>query len=175
MQTINMATGGSMYQDIPSELYQAKYVEDVLELESDQQHKNYWQNLFPDDQMIWSNFHSIRQVNNHHFFDDQLWKHNPTPVVYSSHHQSVKKTGLNIEIIATSMDEKVPEIIAHKIYKNVFGVQFHPEVSSLYHVNGTELKWFPDDSLRQTYYSHLQNSNSMYFHMKLWEKIEKLF
>ena len=118
-------------------------VEDVLKLEPNQRHKNYWQN-------------------------------NPTPVVYSSHHQAVKNTGLNIEIIATSMDEKVPEIIAHKIYKKVFGVQFHPQVSSLYHVNGSELKWFPDDSLRQTYYTHLQNSNSLHFHMKLWKKIGKL-
>jgi putative glutamine amidotransferase len=175
MQTINMATGGSMYQDIPSELYQAKYVEDVLELESDQQHKNYWQNLSPDDQMIWSNFHRIKQVNDHHFFDDRLWQNNPTPVVYSSHHQAVKKTGLNIEIIATSMDEKVPEIIAHTVYKNVLGVQYHPEVASLYHVDGNELKWFPDDTLRQTYHAYLQNRNSLYFHMKLWEKIGKLF
>ena len=175
MQSLNAATGGSMFQDIPSELYDKKYVEDVLSQDEDQQHKNYWQNLHPDEMMIWANFHRIKPVASHHFFNDQLWQYNPTPHVYSSHHQAVKDTGLNIEIIATSMDGKIPEIIVHKEYKNAFGVQFHPEKSPLYNKNGERLKWFPEDSLQNTYYSYLEEKNSLRFHFKFWEKIGDLF
>jgi len=175
MQSINVATGGSMYQDIPSDIYNKKYIEDVLLLNPDQLHQNYWQNLNPDNHMIWSNFHRIKQIKNHHFFDDILWQSNPTPCVYSSHHQAVKEPGRNIEIIAVSLDDKVPEIITHQRYRNVIGVQFHPEVSSLYHEDGESYKWFPDDSVRKSYYTYLQENNSLIFHLNLWEKIGNLF
>jgi putative glutamine amidotransferase len=175
MQSLNVATGGSMYQDIPSEIYNQKYIEDILTLDPDQQHQNYWQDLMPDNQMIHANFHRIKPVNPHHFFDDQLWGNNRSPFVYSSHHQAVKKTGLNFKIIATSMDGKIPEIIAHKNYKNVFGVQFHPEVSSLYHENGKKYKWIPADSLWKSYHTYLQEMNSLSFHKRFWEKIGIVF
>jgi putative glutamine amidotransferase len=175
MQSINAATGGSMYQDIPTEIYNKNYVEDVLLLETDQLHQNYWQKLHPDNQMIRANFHKIVSIKPHAFFDDLLWQSNQTPSVYSSHHQAVKKPGLNIEIIATSLDNKIPEIIVHRKYKNVFGVQFHPEVSSLYDANGPSYKWFPEDTLKQSYYSFLHDHNSLSFHLKFWEKISRLF
>jgi putative glutamine amidotransferase len=175
MQSLNVATGGSMYQDIPFDIYNKKYIEDVLQLDPDQQHQNYWQNLIPDNQMIHANFHRIKPVKTHHIFDDQLWENNRSPFVYSSHHQAVKETGLNFEIIATSMDGKIPEIISNKKYKNVFGVQFHPEVSSLYNEDGREYKWFPEDSLRKSYFLFLQESNSFNFHKTFWEKIRKTF
>jgi putative glutamine amidotransferase len=174
MQSINVATGGSMYQDIPFDIYGARYVEDVLELDPDQQHQNYWQNLKPDDEMIWANFHRIKQINTHHIFDE-LWEENKTPYVYSSHHQAVKETGLNINIIATSMDNKVPEIINHELYDNVFGVQFHPEVSSLYDEHGRRLKWTPEDTLGKSYYSFLHENNSYRFHQKFWKNIGDTF
>jgi putative glutamine amidotransferase len=175
MQSLNVATGGSMYQDIPFELYNKEYVEDVLKMDPDQQHQNYWQNLIPDNEMIWANFHRIKQISSHQIFDDQLWENNRTPYVYSSHHQAVKETGLNIKIIATSLDEKVPEIIIHKKFKNVFGVQFHPEVSSLYHENGIKLKWSLKDTREQNYYTYLKNRNSLNFHLDLWNNVGKLF
>jgi putative glutamine amidotransferase len=175
MQSLNVATGGSMYQDIPFELYNKEYIEDVLKMDPDQQHQNYWQNLIPDNQMIWAIFHRIKPVRSHQIFNDQLWENNRTPHVYSSHHQAVKETGLNIKIIATSLDEKVPEIIIHEKYKNVFGVQFHPEVSSLYHENGLKLKHFPADTLPENYYTFLQSKNSLSFHFNLWKKVGNLF
>ncbi len=54
------------------------------------------------------------------------------PLVTSVHHQSVKKTGENFRVIATSLDRKVVEAIANTKFKNVYGVQFHPEFSTLY-------------------------------------------
>jgi putative glutamine amidotransferase len=175
MQSMNVATGGSMYQDIPHEIYNKEYVEDVLLLNRDQIHQNYWQKLKPDNHMIWSNFHKIKPIKDHHIFNNTIWLDNPTPSVYSSHHQAVKEPGLNIMIIATSIDGRVPEIIAHSKYNNVFGVQFHPEVSSLYHDTGDQYKWTPDDTTRKSYNTYLKENASLSFHQILWQKIGNLF
>ncbi|MFW5721009.1 MAG: gamma-glutamyl-gamma-aminobutyrate hydrolase family protein [Bacteroidota bacterium] len=41
MQTMNVAAGGNLIQDIPSEVYKLHYVEDVLMQANNQQHRNY--------------------------------------------------------------------------------------------------------------------------------------
>lgn len=41
MQTMNVATGGTLIQDIPSEIYKLQYVEDVLKLDPARLHRNY--------------------------------------------------------------------------------------------------------------------------------------
>jgi len=175
MQSINVAAGGSMYQDIPIEIYGLNYVEDVLTLNKDQQHLNYWQKLHPDNQMIWANFHPIKPIQDHHFFDSNFWLENPAPHVYSSHHQAVKDLGKYLETIATSIDDKVVEIIAHKKYRNVIGVQFHPEVSSIYDPEGKKYYWSPEDTTQMSYYTYLQNTKSLKFHQDFWAKISKIF
>ena len=175
MQSINVATGGSMYQDIPMDIYGLNYVEDVLSLDKNQQHLNYWQKIHPNNQMIWANFHPIKSIQKNHFFDNIFWSENPTPRVYSSHHQAVKDLGRNIETIATSVDDKVVEIIAHKKYKNVIGVQFHPEVSSIYDPEGEKYFWNPEDTTRMSYYTYLQNTNSLKFHRDFWTKTSDIF
>ena len=52
------------------------------------------------------------------------------------------------------MDGQVIEGIRHRLYENVFAVQFHPEVSALY-TEGKKLKFAPTDSpkifLRNTF------------------------
>jgi putative glutamine amidotransferase len=175
MQTLNVATGGSMVQDIPSEIYGLKYVEDVLSLENNQIHRNYWQALHPEDDMCAANFHQIRAVSDHPFFTADMWLPQEHPFVYSAHHQAVKKPGKNITIVATSMDGKIVEIIAHKKYRNVIGVQFHPEVAALYQPHGEKLKWTPDDSQPHSYYDALIEKKSLDFHKKFWQKINERY
>jgi putative glutamine amidotransferase len=175
MQTMNVASGGSMYQDIPSDIYGLQYVEDVLSLEPDKIHRNYWQDLWPDDDMVTANFHQITRIRNHSFFNEYLWKENPTPSVYSSHHQALNKYGKNIEVIATSIDGKVPEIIAHGKFKNVFGVQFHPEKPELYLKGSEKMTWHPKDSLHKSYHDFLMENNSFSFHRSFWKNVNRLF
>ncbi len=175
MQTMNVATGGTMHQDIPSNIYNLNYVEDVLAMDNNQRHLNYWQRLAPEDDMIWSNFHQIKSIKSHHFFNEDLWSGNSNPFVYSSHHQAVQSVGNNLDIIATSMDGKVVEIIIHNKYENVFGVQFHPEVSSLYLSDQKQYKWTPDDLVPKSYYEFLVKSNSLSFHKKFWQKVSSLY
>ena len=53
-------------------------------------------------------------------------------LVLSAHHQAVEKLGRGLQVIATSMDRKIVEAVRHKKYKNVLGVQFHPENTLLF-------------------------------------------
>lgn len=175
MQSMNVASGGSMYQDIPSDIYGLQFVEEILALDKNQLHKNYWQNISPDDKMIWSNFHQIKSQMPFSIFDHVLWENNTTPFVYSSHHQTINKLGLDIKVVATSIDEKVVEIIAHNKWKHVFGVQFHPEVASLYVENGSEYKWQPNDTLLVSYKQFLIQNRSLNFHKNFWQKVSEIF
>jgi len=175
MQTMNIATGGSMYQDIPSDIYKVRYVEDILSMDKNQRHLNYWQKLAPDNKMIRSNFHQIKSVKSHHFFNNQLWAENNNPFIYSSHHQAVDSLGRDLEILATSMDDKIVEIIGHKKYKNVIGVQFHPEVSSLYLPDQKQYKWYPDDSAPKSYHEFLHQTKSLSFHTNFWQNVSNLY
>jgi putative glutamine amidotransferase len=131
MQSMNVATGGSMIQDIPTEIYGYKTVEEILVLEDNLQHRNYNTNYGLDDELIWGYFHQIKYskkslLDSLNQFSDQY------PNVWSSHHQALEKLGKGIVPIAWSMDGKIVEAVLHSEYPNVIGLQFHPEVSSIY-------------------------------------------
>jgi putative glutamine amidotransferase len=96
---------------------------------------------------------------------------NLEPLVYSSHHQAVKQVGKGIEVTALSPDGKVVEGIAHSHYQNVFAVQFHPEVPSLYK-NHQKLKFSPSDR-PETLHS-LMDRKSLMFHRKYWQHISSI-
>ena len=72
------------------------------------------------------------------------------------------------------MDGKIVEALQHTIFKNVIGVQFHPEQSSLYmpssrYTNTPNSDYSPNEMLIK--------EKSLEFHMKFWkdfsEKVEK--
>lgn len=173
MQSMNVAAGGDMYQDIPSEIYGCQYVEDVLDLDSDYQHRNYWKNLSTNETLNRHHFHKIKPVENS-FLTDQLdLSDKETPTVCSSHHQAVNKIGKDFQIAATSLDGKVVEALQHVKYKNVIGTQFHPEFSSLYNPNSTKMKRSPADSAAYTEHEMLVKNNSYQFHLKFWENFSE--
>ncbi len=165
MQTMNIATGGTMTQDIPSEIYHLYYVEQVLNANNNLQHRNYNNNLIIDSTLFSGNFHQINIVDNKALVND--YSQNLNPLIYSNHHQAIEKLGENLEIIATSMDGKIIEAIKHKKYPNVLGIQFHPEGTYLHN---SEIKYrkTPNDQLisgKQI----LLNHNSYQFHVELWK------
>lgn len=164
MQTMNVATGGTMYQDIPSELYGIQYVEDVLELEKDKQHRNYWGQIYSERDVSWINFHKIKLLENRLF----VLNKNFTPNVLSVHHQSIKNIGKDLKIFATSMDGKVPEAIYHKKYSNVFAVQFHPEQHFLYSYD-EQFKLTPNDAKKISCRKILEKDGSYEFHLDYWK------
>jgi putative glutamine amidotransferase len=97
------------------------------------------------------------------------------PKVLSYHHQAAGRKGANLNTIATSADGKIVEGLQHALFKNVVGVQFHPESSSLY---SAEAKFTTIPETPYSPYDLMGKSNSLTFHRFFWkdfsEKINKI-
>ncbi len=172
MQTMDVATGGDMYQDIPSDIYGLKYVEDVIAMGMDQMHRNYNKHLYPEKEIDNHSFHHIRFTNNKLIekfnIPDEF-----TPVVVSSHHQAVHNLGLNMVVAATSLDGKVIEALVNDKYENVIGVQFHPEFYTEHDPDSIKRKFHPDDKEMMTEHEVLVKNNSYQFNLNFWNNFIK--
>ena len=170
LQTMNVAAGGTLIQDIPTEVYNAATPEEVVKTGKDNMHRNYWQELSNDTQLMNINFHSIRFAE-HPFFSERVKVNTRIhPLVYSSHHQAIETLGKGLEITACSSDNKIIEGVAHNRYPYVFAVQFHPEVPGLYE-SREAYKFHPDDIPRS--YHRIMGKESLDFHKKYWKYISK--
>jgi len=172
MEIMNVATGGSMIQDIPSELYESESTQEIVQIDRDNLHRNYWQDIFDNSQLMSANLHPVRLEINGFLIKKLRWeKNNITPPMISSHHQAIKIPADCWEITARSMDGKVIEGIKSKTYPNVFAVQFHPEISELFEENGIEYKYSPRD-ISANYYN-LTGKKGRKFLSKFWKMISK--
>ena len=174
MQTMNVATGGSLYQNIPTNVYGLNYVEDVLNLDHDKQHYQYYYSLSAEEEFR-INFHRIYFVPAEFFVKELKCDTITHPFVRSNHNQAVMSLGKGFKIAATSMDKKVIEAISHKQYKNVLGLQFHPEDKRLYAIDEKKYKYTPRDTLSISCHEFLKINNSLEFHMAYWKYFSKLF
>jgi putative glutamine amidotransferase len=171
MQTMNVATGGTMIQDIPSELYGIWSAEEVLALPADQMHRNYMDYLYTGCEGPSSyHFHRVILKKNGVLARGTGIKKKTEPLVLSSHHQAIQDLGSGWEVTATSMDGKIIEAIQHKQYQNVLGVQFHPEKPGLFdpsivHPMGC------DSTIN--FQKAIENSESYIFHLAFWKYLEK--
>ena len=174
MQTMNVAAGGTMHQDIPQDIYNLAYVEDVLNLDPHALHKSYWQHLYPLKDIPRVSFHKIKFVDEPFFAERLGIKSQMQPRVCSAHHQAVKQLGKGYETIATSLDGKVIEGIRHNKYQNVIGVQFHPEFYDLYNPQGPRYRFSPDNETTQNYYEILAADKSLQFHYNFWSFFNRM-
>lgn len=170
MQSMNVATGGTMTQDIPALTYSCKTATEIVKLKKDKLHRNYWQEISTDSLLMGINFHPIQYTANSFFPKRVKAKKIDSPLVLSSHHQSILDLGKNFIVTALSNDRMVIEGIKHRIYPNVFAVQFHPEVPALY-TQGVKLKFSPDDIPKS--YNEIISGKSLDFHLKYWSTISK--
>jgi putative glutamine amidotransferase len=171
-QTMNVATGGTLIQDIPSEVYNMKYVEDVIMMPDNQIHKNYNRVLFPEKEFPGSKLHQI-------FIPDSselnlFVSDNSSPYICSYHHQCIGELGENLIPIAYSVDMKITEAVKHNKFSNVLGLQFHPERLELYD-QSKKMYHSPNDSVPLSYYDILQQNNSYQFHVNIWKGFSKTF
>jgi putative glutamine amidotransferase len=173
MQSMNVATGGTMVQDIPTEIYGLKTIEDVLSMEIDQQHRNYHTNFGTDTDLIWGSFHRVKLESGSLL--DSLNEFSPiSPTVWSSHHQCVDRLGKGMAPIAWSIDGKIVEAMVHSKYPNVIGVQFHPEVPAIY--NSQEmLKQLPLQPASNSYINIFPGNKGENFHKSFWRYIGTRF
>lgn len=170
MQSMNVATGGTLTQDIPAQTYQKMTAEENLKLKKEQLHRNYWQEIKKDTLFMGINFHPILYTAHPFFMKKVKAEREIKPLVLSSHHQSIEVLGKDLIVTATSMDEMVIEGIQHRVFPNVFAVQFHPEVPSLYK-EGKKLKFSPDDTPKS--YFEIISEEGREFHRKYWETISR--
>ena len=126
-QTLNVGTGGTLVQDIWTEVYKATTVEDVIALGPEQWHNNPYRILFPLDRLYGYNFHSLQLGDNGLFVKAMGFKSSDHPRILSSHHQALEKMGRDLVAIASSRDGRIVEAVQHARFPHVLGVQFHPE------------------------------------------------
>jgi putative glutamine amidotransferase len=126
LQTMNVASGGTLIQDIPSQLYGIDKFEDGLKLPAEKVHRSYEAPLNPAPYVGWAVVHPIK-FKGRSKISKTLLPQAKTVNVTSLHHQALGKLGRNIKILATSLDGKVVEMIGHKKFPGVLAVQFHPE------------------------------------------------
>jgi putative glutamine amidotransferase len=170
LQTMNVATGGTLTQDIPAQTYKKKNTEEIVKMKKEQLHRNYWQEISKDTLLMGINFHQI-QYTAHPFFQKTVRAVKESkPLVLSSHHQSIDELGKNLVVTATSTDGNVIEAIHHRLFTNVFAVQFHPEVPELY-TEGKKLKFSPQDNPKSFY--EILSAEDRDFHVKYWLTISK--
>lgn len=157
MQSINVATGGSLVQDIPSQTYGIKTFEDGLHLPAGKLHRSLATALYPADDAVWAVVHPIK-LNSATQLAKTLLPGGGSVSVLSLHHQAIAELGSGLEVWATSEDGKVIEAIRHSVYQGVIGVQFHPEKKILFEAGragndpaGRIAAWFARDTKAQAF------------------------
>ncbi|GET20329.1 gamma-glutamyl-gamma-aminobutyrate hydrolase family protein [Prolixibacter denitrificans] len=170
MQTMNVAAGGTLIQDIPQDVYGIRDVEDVLKMSPAMMHRNYFNGFSDNQDIFYGHFHPIRLVKDGYFVTDAGFPETATPYVLSAHHQCAGKVGQNLKVIATSMDGKIVEGLQSTRFPNVIGVQFHPEQDYLYHPN-KKFKRTNDESFSPE--RLLQRTNSLAFHKAFWKDFSR--
>jgi putative glutamine amidotransferase len=169
MQTMHVATGGSMIQDIPSELYGIWEAEEILALPGDQMHRNYMDYLSTGCQDPTSyHFHRIRLEKGKLLSAGMGIPARTRPLVLSSHHQAIQEPGPEWEIIATSMDGRIIEAIQHTRFPQVLGIQFHPEKPGLFDPSVVHPRAC-DSTIN--FQEAIANSKSYDFHVAFWKQL----
>jgi putative glutamine amidotransferase len=172
MQTMNIATGGTMYQDIPTELYGIGTIEGILYQPHDQQHRNYYNNLKLDDLVGPDNYHPI-MIKEGSILHKMAGSIQSQPYVLSSHHQALKEIGKGWKVTALSVDSLVVEAIEHDKYPNVFGIQFHPEVRDLY--QNTHLQLVPGESTGKSFFETYPAERGENLHHGFWKYMGEIY
>jgi len=126
-QTLNVGTGGTLVQDIWTEVYGKTTVEDVIALGMEQWHNNPYPRLFPRDNLMSVNYHTLQLGDNSVFVKAMGFKSSDHPRIRSSHHQALERMGQGLVAVASSRDGRIVEAVEHKKFHAVLGVQFHPE------------------------------------------------
>ncbi|HOX43602.1 MAG TPA: gamma-glutamyl-gamma-aminobutyrate hydrolase family protein [Myxococcota bacterium] len=124
MQTLNVALGGDLVQDIPSQLYGLSSLEAIQAQPEGRQHRSAAAQLHPEPEIGWGVAHPLR-LGRHPLA--RALDPGGAPRVLSIHHQSLGRLGRELQVWATSADGRVPEGVVHARFPGVVGVQFHPE------------------------------------------------
>jgi putative glutamine amidotransferase len=169
MQTMHVATGGSMIQDIPTEVYGIWEAEDILDQPGNQMHRNYMDYLSTGCEDPTSyHFHEINLKEGKILDAGMGIGAKDRPLVLSSHHQAIESPGTDWEVVATSLDGRIIEAIKHKRYAQVMGIQFHPEKPGLFDPSVEHPKACGSTI---NFQNAIANSVSYDFHVAFWKQL----
>lgn len=172
MQTLNVALGGTLHQDIPTRVYGLDSLEAYAELPASRRHRSVAAQLDPASGVGWGQLHPIA-LRDHRLVHELVKTRRPVTVL-SLHHQAVDELGAGLEVWASSLDGKVIEGLAHRRYPHVLGVQFHPEKRVLYDPERTYRR-APGAQPENFAAAHLStNPRSRRFHHNFWKLISAL-
>ena len=172
MQTLNVATGGTLIQDIPTEIYGIHTAEGILALPEDRQHRNYRGMAQAGCAEATSyHFHRIRLTEGSFLADETGFRGITGPLVLSSHHQAVDKLGRDLEVAALSMDGMVVEAIRHNRFPHVIGVQFHPEKPGLFDPSMLHSVSCSDSI---SFHAVIRDTPSYEFHLAYWKYLARI-
>ncbi len=173
MQSMNVATGGSMIQDIPTEVFGVQFIEDILAMDTEQQHRNYYKNMFPGQGLTAYSFHRIRFLENSQMAsiagDPDM-----QPAIVTSHHQALNDLGKGFKPTAWSLDGRIIEAIEHSEFPNVIGVQFHPEIRALFEEQ-TVIPMYPESERNFVYIEKYPMQEGEWFHRNFWKHIGLMY
>ncbi len=164
-QTLNVALGGTLCQDIPSSIYGCTTVQQVLDLDPDARHKNYAARLYPGVSGLEAGtLHRIRLEEG--WPEGMRFPLHASPLVLSIHHQCVDELAPGLRPVAHSVDGRIIEAFRHEEYSYVLGLQFHPEKRRLWSPN-YGLKYTPADT-RNVASTFLSDRLSVAFNEAVW-------
>ena len=162
-QSMNIALGGTMIQDIPSEVYGVTALEQEQARDRDNVHRDVTPMLDPSKKSWNWTFHPLRF--------DEAWSRSGLPLpkkeyapVISVHHQATEKLGDGLYSLAYSPDGKIVEAFGHRRYPNVIGLQFHAEKRKV---------WFPRLKWRGKNIAFKKRKAMVEFHRALWHDIAR--
>lgn len=172
LQTLNIASGGTLVQDIWMETYGVAAVEDAVALGWEQWHTNPYVRLHPADGLTGYNFHSLRLEEESLFVRAMGCDPSAGPRILSSHHQAADRLGKGWAVAARSGDGRVVEALEHRVFPNVLAVQFHPEHPHLWE-DEPKFRLSPDDPEPVSYKDRVEETaGSLEFHRKIWKWLE---
>jgi len=172
MQTMNVASGGTLIQDIPLEVFNSSETKGLEHLNQEEVHRNFYRKMpeYAQLDLAGSHFHTV--IFKDYFFPS-LTKVKPElkPLVNSYHHQAVEQLGKGFVIGATSSDGKIIEGMFHAHFTNVFGVQFHPERSQFF-LKDKKVRFKPNGE--KQFLSDYLNEESLIFHYQFWKGLNDI-
>jgi putative glutamine amidotransferase len=167
-QSLNVATGGTLIQDIWNDVYGKSNVEDILPLGLPNWHNNPYVKLYPRSGLAVNTLQPIALLAGGKFVREMGFAPDARPHVLSSHHQAMGKLGKDITVEATSLDGKVVEALAHAKFPNVLATQFHPESMNLWDA-ALPYRLSPEETDPPSWRGYLEaHPPSLEFHRKLW-------
>lgn len=116
LQSMNVATGGTLWQDIPAQLYQSTTSETNVQIDRRNLHRNYWQEIRDDKDLMPVSLHPVKFTEEMFFENRVKVSRELEPIVCSIHHQAINELSPAFSATATSYDGKIVEGIAHKKY-----------------------------------------------------------